>query len=126
MYDNICDFIHEETEKLDRKAKSGSLSTAELQYADMLQHLKKSMLTNEAMEEAEEYSDRHSSYGPYVHRGYMDGGSYARGRNAKRDSRGRYTSENDMISELHDLMERAPEDKKQMFRHFISEMEHGM
>jgi hypothetical protein len=123
MYDNLCDYIHEETMELDRKSKGGKLSAAELQYADMLQHLKKSLLTNEAMEGAEGYSeargDKYNSYG----RSYMDGNSYARGRYAKRDSMGRYTRDDGIISELHELMEKAPEDKKVMFRRFISEME---
>lgn len=125
MYDNLCDYIHEETMELDRKAKGGKLSSAELQYADMLQHLKKSLLTNEAMEGADGYSNDGGTY--YGSRPHMDGGSYARGRgmNARRDSRGRYTSDSGIISELRELMEKAPDDKRPMFRRFINEMEQG-
>lgn len=131
MYDNLCDYIHEETMELDRKAKSnGKLSSTELQYADMLQHLKKSLLTNDAMEGADGYSEARGYGRSYMDgrsyadgRSYTDGKSYARGRYAKRDSMGRYTRDDGIISELHELMEKAPEDKKVMFRRFISEME---
>ena len=119
MYDNLCDYIHEETMELDRKSKGGKLTTAELQYADMLQHLKKSLLTNEAMEGAEGYS---GTYGSYTYRGSMNDGSYAR-RSIRRDSRGRYAGDSGIMDELHELMEKAPESKKPMFRRFISEME---
>ena len=71
------------------------------------------------------YDDRYSR----DHDGMRDGMgmSYARGRgrNAKRDSMGRYSSKNDMlIEELHDLMEDAPDDRTKMeFKKFIQKME---
>lgn len=61
-----------------------------------------------------------------------EGGSYARGRgrNARRDSMGRYASEGgysgneEMISELYELMEDAPDDKtKKEFQKFIQKVE---
>lgn len=61
------------------------------------------------------------------------GSSYARGRgrNARRDSMGRYSREGgysqgaeDMIQELRELMEDAPDDKtRQEFQRFIQKIE---
>lgn len=68
----LLDFVCRELEDLENKTSNGKLNMQELQYADTLAHLKKNLLTSEAMES--EYS--------------RDGGSYRRGR----DSMGRYTS----------------------------------
>lgn len=76
----LIDYICDELEELERKAdKEGQLSMQELEYGDMLAHFKKSLLTADAMMEYDES---------------MEGGSYARGRgrNARRDSMGRYSS----------------------------------
>lgn len=60
------------------------------------------------------------------------GGSYARGRgrNARRDSRGRYSSEggysygnDEMIEQLEELMEEAPDQVKQDIQRLISKVE---
>ena len=78
----LLDYVCDEMEELEKKAEKGKLSMTEIQYADMLAHLKKNILTADAMMDADEYSN--------------DGGnSYARGRGryAKRDSMGRYSSE---------------------------------
>ena len=53
-------------------------------------------------------------------------GSYAR--NRRRDSMGRYSSDdgysNDMIADLHELMENAPDERTRMeFQRFIQKME---
>lgn len=69
--------------------------------------------------------------GSYARGGSYRGGSYARGRgsNARRDSMGRYASEGgysrgDMMADLHDLMESAPDDRTRMeFQKFIQKME---
>ncbi len=78
MIEYICD----EMDELEKKAEKGKLSMADLQSADLLAHLKKNILTADAMMDADdEYSN--------------DGYSYARGRgrNARRDSMGRYSRE---------------------------------
>lgn len=56
--------------------------------------------------------------------------SYARGRNARRDSMGRYSSEggysygnDEMIEQLNELMEEAPEQVKQDIQRLISKVE---
>lgn len=77
----LIDYICDELEQLERKADKGKLSMSEIQYMDVLAHAKKNLLTGEAMMESEEYS--------------MEGGmsnARGRGRNARRDSMGRYSS----------------------------------
>ena len=92
-YDSFYDFVCHELEELDEKAKADKVSMTDVQYADMLEHYKKSYLTNEAMEG-----------GGYSNRGYMPyygGMSYAGRMNAKRDSMGRYSRESRDYSRNH-------------------------
>ena len=124
----LCEYIDEELMELERKVGKGQkLNASEVQYGDMLSHFKKSLLTNEAMEGGE-YSSRsyarRDSYGRG--RSYDDGmESYAR----RRDSRGRYSSEGysraeEMVTELHRLMEDAPDERtRQEFKRFINKIE---
>lgn len=78
----LIEFICEELEDLEKKTDKGKLSMQDMQYADLLAHLKKNLLTSEAMSESEsEYSREYSREG-------SNRGSYRRGR----DSMGRYTS----------------------------------
>ena len=82
------------------------------------------------------------SYDGYANRGSYDGGnSYAsgRGRNAKRDSMGRYSREGESyrgyrgysregeyIDQLRDMMSKAPDEQtRQSIQRMISQMEHG-
>ena len=114
MHDNLYNLVCDEIEELDKKAKNGKLSMQEMSYLDTLTHIKKSMLTSDAMEEAgysnnypydgHNYSDGSSRGGSYRDRG----ASYARGRYAKRDSMGRYSRDDGMIEELH-MMAKNPE-----------------
>ena len=98
MYTSLCEFAHQELGELDRKAKSGKLSVAEIEYGDTLAHMWKCLLTAEAMETADGYSERSMHYGPdgrwyggrsYNGRSYGDGMSYAD--RQPRDSMGRYS-----------------------------------
>lgn len=126
----LCEYIDEELMELERKtAKGQKLNAAEIEYGDKLAHFKKSLLTNEAMEGEGEYSgygmnDRGGSYARGGNRG-----SYARSYARRRDSMGRYSSEGysrdgEMMSELHRLMEDAPDERtRQEFQRFISKME---
>ena len=131
----LIDYICDELDELERKVeKGGKLSTQEVQYMDTLAHTKKNLLKSEEMSDGG-YSSR-----PYMRNPVYsmdDGMSYARGRgsNARRDSMGRYSSrsgysrngysmdDDSMIEELRELMNQAPEHKKQKFQRFISEME---
>lgn len=84
---------------------------------------KMALLTNEAMEEDNRYSYNYDG---------MNGTSRARGRgrNARRDAMGRYSSDYsyddakaDTESELHELMRKAPDETtKRKFQKFIDEM----
>ncbi len=135
----LYEYIDNELKDLERKAGVGQkLSAGEIQYGDMLAHFKKSLLTNDAMEGYEdEYSndnramrDNHSmrSMRGNSYR-YDDGNSMARGRssNARRDSMGRYSRDDaldDMVDELEELMEKAPDEQtKKEFRRFISKVQ---
>jgi len=94
-YDSFYDFVCHELEELDEKAKADKVSMTDVQYADMLEHYKKSYLTNDAMEGAG-YSNRGymPHWGGYAYEGdRMGGSSYAGRMNAKRDSMGRYSRE---------------------------------
>ena len=128
----LIEYICDELEELERKAeKGGKLSMQEVQYGDMLAHFKKNLLKSEEMMEDEEYS---MADGSYVHDGRSRSSnvSYARGRgrNARRDSMGRYSrdgrysmAEDDFRMELEDLMQSAPNERaKQKLREIMSEM----
>lgn len=142
----LIEYICDELEDLERKAeKDGKLSMTEIQYMDTLAHAKKNLLkSEEMMGEDEEYSMAGGSYA-YARdgRGGNRGGgrsnaSYARGRgrNARRDSMGRYSSENrysreggysmaedDFRMDIEDLMQNAPNERvKQKLRELMSEM----
>ena len=71
----------------------GELNAASLSQADSIAHTLKCIATYEAMEDSQGgYSERYPMY-PYRGGSYDDGSSYGRGRYAKRDSRGRYSSD---------------------------------
>lgn len=125
----LIDYVCDQLDELERKADKGSLTMSEIQYADTLAHLKKNLM------KAEEMSDEGYSmgYGRSYRDGMYDGGSYARGR--RRDSMGRYSSgggysrgysmaDDEMMSELHELMNNAPDEKtRQEFQKFIKKIE---
>ena len=128
----LCEYIDKELMEMERGVADGKrLSASELEYADKLAHLKKSLLTNEAMEEA--YDDGYSRHYDDGRRMRDDGYSYAgRGRTARRDSMGRYSrggysyddAKDDMMKELREIKSKAPDERtKQKIEHFISEME---
>lgn len=133
--DKLCKYIDKELEEIEDKAgMSGKLSGAELEYADKLAHLKKSLLTNAAMSDYSEEGMSNRS-GRSYNRSYNEGGSYdsyasrGRGRNARRDSRGRYSSEysrgkEELTEQLYELMEQAPDEHtRKEFERFIQKME---
>lgn len=125
LYKLTCD----ELEKLDRKAMNGDLSPAEFERMSDLIEAKKDMLKIGEMEEMEGSSYARGDMD--INRSYNMGGSYndmsyarGRGRNARRDSMGRYSSErgysrdNDLMEEI----EMLPEHKKNELRRMIKEM----
>ena len=128
----LCETISREIAEANEKIRmaGGKLSGADVEYVDKLTHTLKSIKTTIAMIEAE---DGYSGRGGYSRRGgsYDDGSSYARGRgrNARRDSMGRYSSmyydaAEDVVEKVRDLMEEAPDEKtKAEFRKFIGKLE---
>lgn len=125
----LLEYVCDEMKDLERKVdKDGKLSATEVQYLDMLAHTKKNLL------KAEEMMDEEDGYSGGYGRSYrMDDRSYARGRmNARRDARGRYSGRSDgysmdtsdMIDELHELMQKAPDERTRMeLQRFIQKME---
>jgi len=131
--ETLTNHLSETNDKI-RKA-GGQMNGSDVEYVDKLTHAIKSVKTTIAMIEAGEdgYSSAGGSYrGNYERggRGYsrndMRGGSYARGRNARRDSRGRYSSddEEEFTEKLRDLMDIAPsESQKNEIRRLLDKME---
>lgn len=76
-----------------------------------------------------ERGGRGGSYEGRYEGSYEGGGSYesyarGRGRNARRDSMGRYSRADDMVMELRELMEDAPDERTRMeFERFIKKVE---
>lgn len=112
------------------------MSTGSLEVVDKLSHTIKNLCKIIEDMEDEQYSMAYeggqSSIRGGTGRSYR-GNSYARGRgrNARRDSMGRYSNERgysqaaeDMVNELRDLMEDAPDERtKQEFQRFINKIE---
>ena len=136
LYEFICD----ELKELEKKADNG-LSVSEIQLMDTLLHAKKNLLKAEEMEEESEYSG--AMRDGMMYRDGMRGGSYrgryegsyarGRGRNAKRDSMGRYSSEgysraaDDVVERMRDLMQDAPDEQtRQEIQRLVSRMESMM
>lgn len=126
-------------EELEQYGKKGELSAGSLDIIDKLSHAIKNLDKIIEKYEEEDYSGAMGG-GSYARGGQTntmmggsyEGGSYARGRgrNARRDSMGRYSSEggysrNDgMIMELRELMQDAPDDRtRQEFERFIQKIE---
>lgn len=120
----LMEFICDEMDELENKiTKDGKLSMAEIQYLDTLAHTKKNLLKANEMLEEDEYSGKYDNH-IYSKSRIGDGYDYAR-RHARRDSMGRYSSDNDMlIHELRNLMEDAPDEHtKAEFKKFIQKIE---
>jgi hypothetical protein len=140
----LMEYICNELDELERKAdKEGKLTAAEIEYADKLTHIKKNILRSEELWEDSEYSeDDGTSYVRGRNQNNMggssryyggssryDGGSMARGRgrNARRDTMGRYSRNEGadmMVEQLKEIMEDAPDDRtRQEFQRFIQKIE---
>lgn len=148
----LCETISRAIIKANEKIRTsgGVVSSADMDYINNLTHSLKSVKTTMAMIEGEESGDgysgrgysREGSYARGGRRYSRDGGSYdggsydgrsyarGRGRNARRDSMGRYSNDGysrdgeDMVEELRELMERAPDEQtRQEFQRMIKTME---
>lgn len=130
---SLCGVIEDEISAVNAKlAKAGgNLSGDDVSYIDKLTHALKSIKSTISMSE-EGYSGM--MYPRYYGDDRMDGRSYADdrsyARNRRRDSMGRYSrrgysmAADDMMDELHELMEKAPDDMtKREFKKFIDKIE---
>ena len=144
---NICETLMDELNKANEKIENagGELSSGDVEYLDKLTHALKSVKTTIAMMEADEgysgwYMPRYAYEGNNPSTGGNSNRSYARGRgrNARRDSRGRYSSargysredgysynENmdSIIEDIRDMMDNLPEDKKRKVERLVNELE---
>lgn len=124
LKDMLCD-------ELEEYGKRGELSAGSLDIIDKLSHALKSVTTIIAMEDADgDYSGNTYPRGD-GRRSYR---SYASGRrNARRDSMGRYSREynrdysgavEDMVSQLRDMMDEAPDQTtRSEIQRLVSKME---
>lgn len=124
LYD-LKDMLCKELEEYGSK---GELTAGSLNTIDTLAHAIKNIDKIIMNYEGEEYSNRGS-----YDRGSYRGASYrrGRGRNAKRDSMGRYSSyddgysrADDMIEQMYSMMENVPDEHtRQQMQRIISNME---
>lgn len=135
----ICETVSRAIAQANEKIRNagGKLSASDADYVDRLTHILKSVKGVIKMEEDADmdtgYSERMYSrgYDRGSYRGSYDGGSYGRGRmNARRDSMGRYSGNDDysrggdMVEELRGLMNMAPDDQtRQEMQRLIQKME---
>lgn len=139
----LCETLSREIGEANEKIRKagGKLSAGDLEYVDKLTHALKSVKATIAMMEDEGYSeyypmtshDNRNMGGTMYHGRSSRGsyqGSYARG--PRRDSMGRYSRSyrdgysrgSDMVDELRELMEDAPDDRtKAEFQRFITKIE---
>ena len=133
MYEDLeelCETIGNKIAEANQKIRDGQgdLTGGDLEYIDKLTHAMKSIKTTMAMMDAEYSNDdgMHNDYSRrYSGRRYSrDNYSTARGRNARRDSMGRYSRDDGMVEELRMLMQDAPDDQtRKEFQKFISKIE---
>ena len=119
--------------ELEEYGKKGEMSTGSLEVVDKLAHTIKNLC--KIIENAEDEGEYSMADGRSYRDGRMYDGntmrSYARGRgrNAKRDSMGRYSSagysygNEDMVEQLESLMMDAPENIKSDIKRLISKVE---
>ena len=117
--DKLCRYVDRELEEYENKvANGGKLSRTEIEDGKNLAKFKSALLTNKAMEE-EGYSGDWdgTSYEGGRMRGGMSFG--ARGRNARRNSRGQFSSEGgysraeakeEFIERVYELIDEAPDE----------------
>lgn len=143
--------------ELEEYGSKGELTGGTLEVVDKLAHAVKNLdKIIEAYEEEEEYSQRGGQGGGnrysyeggqggnqggysrnYRMRNSYEGGSYARGRgrNARRDSMGRYSSEGrysradgmeEMVDSIRSMMQDLPQDVQQDAQRFVQKLEQQM
>jgi len=129
-YTEACEMLHDDFTDLMRKIKSEGLKPTYLDMLDKLTHSIASIKKTIMMEQDDGYSGMYPYMGGYG-RYSRDGSSYARGRNARRDSMGRYSGERgysrtDFADKMRDLMEDAPDDRtRQEIQRMVEKLENA-
>lgn len=116
--------------ELEEYGKKGTVQKADVEYLKTLASATDHLCNIIKADEEQQYSGDYMNGGSYNYAMDSYGNSYARGRgrNARRDSMGRYASERgysrdeEIMEELREIMERAPEHKKNEIRRRMSEM----
>ena len=121
--------------ELEEYGSKGEVTGSTLEVVDKLAHAIKNLCKVIEDYDEEEYSGRGSyARGGYSREGTYRGGDYARdgggsyargrGRNAKRDSMGRYSRDGEMIEQLEALMQDAPNEQiKQGIQRLIQQVD---
>lgn len=138
--------LYELKEKLMKELNgyaSQEMSAGSLEVIDKLSHAIKNICKIIEAAEEEEYSGRgnysrenrnYSRTGRYAYEGGQ-GGSYARGRNARRDSMGRYSREggysrtgemDELVEDIRGMMQDLPQGLQQDAQRFIQKLEQQM
>jgi len=115
---NLCEYIKRELDVLDDKSATSKLTMNEIEYADLLYHLLKTMKVVYAMDDGG-YS---VTYSDYSERGYDRGYHHE----YPRYSRGGYSraSKDDFRSMLQETMDAAPDEQtRQKIQRFMTEMD---
>ena len=108
--DRICEILSNELHKAVEKVEKSGTTDGAIEYIDKITHAIKSVKTTIAMMESESSYSNGNSYGEsyYSNRG--------RGRNARRDSMGRYmdaySGASDMAQRLRDMADNIPDAHK--------------
>ena len=148
--------LYELKEKLMKELNeyaSEEMSAGSLEVIDKLSHAIKNICKIIESAEDEEYSERgnysRDGYSRNYSRGYSRnryayeggqgggnrGGSYARGRTARRDSMGRYSSEggysrtdgmDSLVEEIRSMMQELPQNVQQDAQRFVQKLEQEM
>jgi hypothetical protein len=131
----ICEKLTDEITEMNKKIdkNGGKMSAGDLTALDTITHALKSVKTVLAMEEGLD-DERSGDYRGSYRGSYEQGGSYARGRGryAKRDSMGRYSSEYgysredamaDMADDIRAAMPTMPERLKREAERFLGKLE---
>ena len=111
--------ISDQLSDITRKVKNSGMSSGDLDTIDKLAHALKSIKAVKAMMEDD---DGYSSHYPYA---------YGRGRNARRDSMGRYSGEygysrSDLADKMRELMHDAPDDRtRQEMKRLIENLDNA-
>lgn len=118
--ESLSEIVSEKLGDKTRRVRSNGMTDGDLDTIDKLTHTLKSIKgVLRFMDE-----DGYSSHYPY-----MDGGSYTRSRNPRRDSMGRYSSEygysrSDLAEKMRELMDEAPDDRtRQEMKRMVEKLE---